>query len=118
MEDANRLSALLSVLSGHWDRLSEDMDPQQLSELRDIFSQLETRMEKSGTAADIESAASEFFQAISRFESLRSLIDAGETTMRSGSLPLPEEEIRIKIINYCAIVTDRLKDLKNDRNVI
>lgn len=114
MEDANRLSALLGVLSGHWDRLSEDMDQNQLSELSDLFSRLEFQMGEAGNAEQIESAASDFFMAISKFDILKGFLEAKDTAMRSGSLPLPEEEIRIKIINYCAIVNDRIMTMKGD----
>jgi hypothetical protein len=108
MEDAKLLSAFLSVLCSHWDKFTEELDDAQMVELSKNISELEKKIGDSESSDEIEAAASEFLSVMKTSGSVNDLIAGEGKPLRSGSLPLPETEIKIKIINYCAIINDKI----------
>ena len=114
MEDANKLSAFLAVLNTHWEKFTEELDSGHIEELRVSLVNLKKNIEVSEEPEDLNNAAVDFFSDMKNIAGISSIVDSMDGTLRSGSLPFPEKEMKIKIINYCSIIDDKIiKNMKN-----
>jgi hypothetical protein len=112
MDNAKFLMAILNVLDRYWGKFTSDMTQEQLNELQNEISTLKTKMTSTKDYDQVNVIAKEFFDNLSGIGALKDLADIGQTQMRSGSMPEREEDIKIKIINYCVMLDDKIAHKK------
>ncbi|UCH88644.1 MAG: hypothetical protein JSV49_10385 [Thermoplasmata archaeon] len=113
MDEAKNLATILSILDNLWVKLTSDLTPEQLELLKKELAELELKMKEAKSTEEINQIAKDFYPTFSKLESLEFLANPEKIQMRSGSLPDIEEEIKIKLINYCVVLQDRLKTLED-----
>lgn len=116
MEEEEKLTAVLGILENYWGRITADLSAEQLSHLKLELSGLADKMKSAKNNEDITSASKNFFQSISNLKPLEFLANLDKQKTRSGSLPEMSDEIKIKIINYCVILQDKIEEL-SDENI-
>jgi hypothetical protein len=114
MEDAKNLSVILGILESHWGQLTSNLTEEQLSYLESELTELEDRINTTEDTVRVNTLAKNFFQVFSRLGPLESLSQVETGQQRSGNLTEPETEIKIKIINYCALLKERIDIKKID----
>jgi hypothetical protein len=112
MEDAKNLSVILGILDSHWGKLTSSLSQDQLSYLESELGELEKRISLTEDTVKVNDIARNFFDVFSKLGPLESLSVQEKAKHRSGSLLEPESEIKIKIINYCAVLKERIDDSK------
>lgn len=110
MEDSKNLAVVLNILEEYWGTLTPNITDEQLSGIEVELTSLENRMKQSKNTGDMNDASKDFFQVLKNMESFNTILDFNKLPLRSGSLPDLDEDIRIKIINYCVIIKDRIKE--------
>ena len=113
MEDAKNLSVILGILDSHWGKLTSSLSEEQLSYLESELTELEDRINTTEDLEKVKELARDFFCVFSSLGPLESLSVHEKAQHRSWSLLEPEAEIKIKIINYCAILKERIDDRKD-----
>ena len=113
MEDAKNLSVILGIIDSHWGKLTSSLSEEQLSYLESELTELEVSINSTDDTGKVNDIAKEFFHVFSRLGPLESLSQLDKGQQRSGSLTEPETEIKIRIINYCAMLKERI-DIKKD----
>ena len=113
MEHIRNLIKILNILDAQWGKLTPDLTREQLSNLKLEFSGLENQMKSVGNVEEINNLSKDFIQIFSKVEPLEFLTNIDKTPMRSGSLNEEIEEIRIKIINYCVALQERIISMDN-----
>ena len=112
MNEGEKLSTILGILGDYWNKFTSDLTEDQLVNLKQELSILQTNVKTAKNLNDINEASKNFFEMLSKMEQLKFLADVYGGKMRGGDLPELEEEIRIKIINYCIMFQDKISDQK------
>ncbi len=115
MDHVKNLMTILDILDTQWGKLTSDMTVEQLSDLRLEFSGLENKMKSIKDIDEINDLSRDFIQMFSKLKSLEFLANIDKTQMRSGSLTELIEEIRIKIINYCVILQEKISTMEEEK---
>ncbi len=113
MVEEIKLSAILSILNNYLDRFTADLTPEQMSILHDELSGLKESVDSAKSSSDIDIASKKFYESITNFKHLEFLTDLDKNKLRGGSLPGSQEDIKIKIINYCVVLQERIEDIQN-----
>ena len=109
MNEGEKLSTVLDVLGNYWDKFTSDLNEKEFNLLQQELSTLQTSIQSAQNIDEINGASRNFFEMLSNFEQLKFLADVYNTKMRGGDLPEIEEEIRIKIINYCIMFQEKIE---------
>jgi len=109
MEDARNLSLILGILDSHWGKLTINLSDEQLSLLESELTDLEDRINNTNNPEKVNEIARNFFHVFSRLGPLQSLSLQEKGQHRSGMLLETDEKIKIKIINYCTVLKERLE---------
>ena len=115
MKDAENLMKILDALKVQWRKLSSDLKDEQLSYLKTELSELEIKLNSAQDIDEIGEISKIFIQTFSKLEPLEFMVNIEKNDLRSGDLPEADEEIRIKIINYCVILSKKIDDLKDEK---
>jgi hypothetical protein len=107
---AKNLSIALSILENYWDKLSKNLTPEQQSILTAELEKLEPKIKNSTGVEQTSMEASKFFQVFDQIEPLSFLSSMNENLERGATLTSPEEELKIKILNYCVNLKAKLKE--------
>jgi hypothetical protein len=110
MEDEEKLTAVLGILENYWSRFTADLSNEQLSNLKSELSGLADKMKSAHDTNDITNASKTFFDTLSTMKPLEFLAQIDKPQSRGGSLPEMDSEIKIKIINYCVMLQDRIDE--------
>ena len=111
MDEVEKLATILGVLDYYWKKMTSDLSTEQLLLLKEELSELETKIKSSENITDINAAAKQFFDNFPNIGPLEYLANIKEQKMRGGDLPKVDEEIRIKIINYCVTLQDKIETI-------
>jgi hypothetical protein len=106
---AQNLTIALGILDSYWDKLAKNMTPEQQALLNVELEKLGPRIEKSRDLAETSAEAAKFFNVFSEIEPLSFLSDLDDSQKRGASLNSPEEEIKIKILNYCVMLKEKMQ---------
>lgn len=109
MNEGEKLSTVLDVLGNYWDKFTSDLTEKEFNLLQQQLSTLQSNIQSAQNIEEINGASKNFFEMLSNFEHLKFLADVYNTKMRGGDLPELEEEIRIKIINYCIKFQEKIE---------
>ena len=108
MEESHKMTTILSVLNDEWDNFIKMLTDEQINYLKLEIAELERSLKNSERGEDTAKAAKTFIDAFTQIEPLSFLTRVDVAQMRSGSLPEREEEIKIKLLNYCAIIRNKI----------
>ena len=114
MNEEEKLTAVLGILENYWSKFTNDLSNQELSNLKAQLSYLESKIKNAKNPEELSSASKVFFENLAQVEQLRFLADIDKNQMRGGSLPTIDEAIKIKIINYCVTLQEKIPDLITD----
>jgi hypothetical protein len=117
MEEEEKLTAVLGILENYWPRFTSDLSNEQLTYLKSELSGLADKMKSAKDTNDISNASRTFFDTLSAMKPLEFLANLDNPHNRGGSLPEVDNEIKIKIINYCVLLQDRIEE-STDKGVI
>ena len=115
MDHIKNLITILNILDTQWGKLTSDLTEKQLSDLKLEFSELKNKIKSIENMDDINELSKNFIQKFSEVEPLEFLANIDKTQMRSGNLTELIEEIRIKIINYCVALQERIDTMENTK---
>jgi len=115
MDHVKNLMTVLTLLDTNWGRLTSELSAEQLSNLKLEFLGLENKIKSIDTIDEMNDLSKDFISGFSKVEPLEFLANIDKTQMRSGSLTELIEEIRIKIINYCVALQERINTLENTK---
>ena len=115
MKDAENLVKIFNALNIQWRKFSSDLSSEHLSYLRTELSGLEEKLKSTQDNNEINRMSKLFIQTFSKLEPLEFLVNIENNDLRGGDLPETDEEIRIKIINYCVILCKKIDDLKDEK---
>ena len=115
MNDIKNLVTIFDTLDTQWGRLTSNLTTEQLSNLKLEFSELEDKMKLIKDIDKINDLSRNFIQMFSKMESLKFLANIDKTSIRSGNLPELMEEMRIKIINYCVTLQDKISSMEKEK---
>jgi hypothetical protein len=101
MDDVDKLITILGILDGNWDTFTKDLNNEELGYLRIEIANLKEKMETAENKDDIDNIAKNFFDSLKKVSSMEILVKLNIPDTRSGSLPESDEEVKIKLINYC-----------------
>ena len=107
---ARNLTIALGFLESYWDQLSKNLTPEQQSLLVAELEKLEPRIQNSKDLNETSEEAIRFFSVFSQIEPLAFLSDLEGPQKRGGSLPSPEDEVKIKILNYCVMLKKKMQE--------
>jgi hypothetical protein len=110
MEEEEKLTAVLGILENYWPRFTADLSAEQLSYLKSELAGLADKMKTAKDNNDISFASKTFFDTLSTMKPLEFLANIDKPQTRGGSLPEMDSEIKIKIINYCVMLQDRIEE--------
>jgi hypothetical protein len=115
MEESKQMTTILAVLNDEWNNFIKMLSDEQIDYLKLEIGELRRNLEKSEKNEDTANAARTFIEAFNHIEPLSFLTRIEGAHMRSGSLPEREEEIKIKLLNYCAIIRGKIEaEQKNE----
>ena len=115
MEDAKNLLTVMKLLDTLWDKLTSDLTEEQIAYLTGEINSFKSKVKSSTNSDEINDVAKDFYKIFSKIESMEELASVNIPEMRGASLPEPEEEIRIRLLNYCETMANRLNLLKDDK---
>lgn len=107
---AKNLTIALRLLDSHWDRFTENMTDEQRTLLSNTISEIEPKVKNSSNISETSEEALRFFNICRQIESLALLTELEEPVVRGASLPDPDEEVKIKIINYCIQLKKKMQE--------
>jgi hypothetical protein len=107
---AKNLTLALGILDSYWDRFSENMSPEERAMLTSELTDLEPRIRNSTNITETSEQAVRFFNVCSKIEPLAFLSDMDDSLNRGATLPAPDEEVKIKILNYCVTLKEKLDE--------
>ena len=110
VQNAKNLTIALSILDSYWDKLSPSLSAEERKLLTSEIARLEPKIRESNNIAQTSEEAVKFFNIFSQIEPLSFLSDLDNTLKRGASLTSPEEEVRIKILNYCMTLKDKIDE--------
>lgn len=110
MDSVKNLVTILNLLDTQWGKLTSDLTPEQLELLKKEFLELQNKMNSIENIDQLNDLSKDFIQGFSNVEPLDFLAKIGQPQMRGGSINDVVEEIRIKIINYCVNLQDRIEN--------
>jgi hypothetical protein len=115
MDQVENLMKVMNILDTQWGKLTSNLTTEQLSDLKLEFSELENKMKSIKDIDEINDLSSNFIQMFSKMESLKFLANIDKASIRSGYLPELMEEMRIKIINYCVILQEKISSMEEEK---
>ena len=107
---ARNLTIALGFLESYWEQLSQNLTPEQQSLLVTELEKLEPKIQNSKDMSETSEEANKFFSVFSQIEPLAFLSDLEEPQKRGGSLPSPDDEVKIKILNYCVMLKKKMQE--------
>jgi hypothetical protein len=108
VKQANNLTIALGMLDSFWERFAENLTPEQRELLKNELALLEPKIRNSQNITETSEHVVRFFDKCSQIESLSFLSNFNES-IRSAGLPSPEDEVKIKILNYCVNLKQKLQ---------
>ena len=84
------------------------MSREEQAMLTNELADLEPRIRNSSNIAETGEQAARFFDVCSQIDSLAFLSNMDDSLNRGASLPQPEEEVKIKILNYCVQLKEKM----------
>ena len=108
MNDSEKLSTILGLLGDYWKKFTTDISEEQLKYLNQHLSELKASVKSAHDLDEINEASKNFFEILYSVEQLRFLTDVYDGKMRGGALPISEEDIKTKIIDYCNMFQERI----------
>lgn len=114
MDSTKNLMTILTLLDAQWGKLTSGLSDEQYLLLKQEFSGLEDKMKSINNVDEMEHLSNEFIQGFSNMKPLEFLTNIDQPQMRGGGLPDIAEEIRIKIINYCVTLKDKIDTLEKE----
>lgn len=114
MDEEEKLSAVLGILDNYWTRFTSDLSPEQFNYLKDELFGLENKIRTAKSINDVNTASRDFFEMISKLKPLEFLANIDKSQMRGGTLPELQDDVKIKIINYCVMLQDKINELNNE----
>ena len=105
---AKNLTLALGILESYWERFAENMSAEDHAMLTNELTQLEPRIRNSASITETSEQAIRFFNVCSQIEPLSFLSNMDNTLNRGASLPAPDEEVKIKILNYCITLKEKM----------
>ena len=118
MSESDALSVVLGIMDGNWKSINAALSKDQRDYLLNQISVLEQKLRSSRNIGDTDEAARNFFKALYKIASLRFLTDLGTAKLRGGRLLEPDDEIKIKILNFCTVLRTRIDDTFDDEHKI
>jgi hypothetical protein len=115
MDSTKNLMTILTLLDSQWGKLTSELSNEELLQLKQEFSGLENKMASIDDIDKMNELSDHFIQGFSHMEPLEFLASIAQPQMRGGGLPDIAEEIRIKIINYCVTLQDKIDTLEKER---
>jgi hypothetical protein len=110
VQNAKNLTIALSILDSYWDKLSPSLTVEERKLLTSEIARLEPKIRESGSITQTSEEAARFFNVFQQIEPLSFLSDLDNTLKRGASLNSPEDEVKIKILNYCITLKDKIDD--------
>jgi hypothetical protein len=114
MEDAENLLKVLELLDTSWSQVSSELTDEQLLEFKNDLEDFQQKIESSESREEINKTARDFYQICSDLKYLKDISEAEFPDIRGASLPEKDEEIKIKIINYCETLASRMHLFKDE----
>jgi hypothetical protein len=109
---AKNLTLALGLLENYWDKISADLTPEQQSQINAELLKLEPKIKKCKDLTEISEEAEKFLETFSTIEPLTFLSNLNEPMKRGASLISPEEDVKIKILNYCIKLEKKIQTEK------
>ncbi|UCH90023.1 MAG: hypothetical protein JSV49_05105 [Thermoplasmata archaeon] len=106
---ARNLSIALGLLDNYWDKLSVNLSTEDQSLLTTELEKLEPLLENSSDISETNDEAAKFLHVFEKIEPLAFLSDLDESGKRGASLTSPDEEVKIKILNYCVTLRKKIQ---------
>jgi hypothetical protein len=113
MNESEKLSTILSLLGDYWKKFTSDISEDQLIYLNQQLSTLKSSVKSGKDIGEINEASKNFFGILSSVEQLRFLTDVNGSKICGGTLPISEEVIKTKIIDYCSKVQEKIEGQGN-----
>ena len=115
LDEAKNLATILSFLDFRWGKLNTELSEEELSHLELELAGLRDKIKETDNFDEVNDLSKNFIQRFSELEHLEFLANIQKNQIRSGGLPSPEEEIKIKIINYCVLIQNKIDELKGEK---
>jgi len=113
MDSVKNLVTILNLLDTQWRKLTSDLTSEQLALLKNEFMELQNKMKSMENIDEMNNLSKDFIQGFSNVEPLDFLAKIDQPQMRGGSINDVVDEIRIKIINYCVNLQERIDNKEN-----
>jgi len=110
IQNAKNLTIALSILDSYWEKISPSLTREERTLLTNEIERLEPRIRESTNIAQTSEEAVKFFNIFSQIEPLSFLSDLDNTLKRGATLGSPEDEVKIKILNYCVTLRDKMDE--------
>ena len=111
MEENENLTMVLGILDNYWAKFTSNLSEQQMHNLKQELTALELKIKSAKKYDEITAASKNFFNTLLDIESLKFLANLDKPHMRGGSLPEIQNDIKIKIINYCVTLQYRIDEM-------
>jgi hypothetical protein len=111
MEENEKLTMALGILDNYWTKFTSNLSKEQMQNLKQELTELELKIKSAKNNEEVTTASKNFFETLLNIESLEFLANVDKTHMRGGSLPEIQNDIKIKIINYCVTLQDRIDEI-------
>ena len=114
MVEEIKISAILIILDDYLDQYNNDLTKEQLNVLKTEITGLKDNVNSAKSNDEIKNASWNFCESISKIKPLSFLNDIDKNKFRGGFLPEPQKDLKIKIINYCVMLQEKIDELHED----
>ena len=108
MFEESNLYMVLRFIDDHWERLLAELTSDQIKTLKSALETLRNEANSAQSINELMEPAIEFFHVLSHIEPLSFLGNTQGSRMRSLSPKKKQEDLQIKILNYCGILIEKI----------
>lgn len=108
MNEERILIMVLRFIDEHWEQFKDELSDEHMKILKDSLERLKGEASSADGIEALNEPAKDFFSVFNEIEPLTFLGDSQKSQLRSISLKQTNEDMKIKIFNYCGILIEKI----------